>query len=167
MQSKKTPAGAVTLGGMLAALAMVFMCMGTLIPLATYICPILCSMLLKVVASLCGNRMGWAWFGAVAILSLLFAPDKEAAAVFLTLGHYPLVKPWMDKRAFPLLWKALFFNGTMLGLYWVLMHILGLEQVVRDFEGVGFFFIALLLFMGNITFFLLDFLLAMPPRRRR
>ena len=46
MASKRTPAGVVALGGVLAALAVVIMSMGTLIPVATYVCPMLSAVLL-------------------------------------------------------------------------------------------------------------------------
>ena len=52
MQSKKTPASAVALGGVLAALAVVIMCLGTLIPIATYVCPAICMLLVQVVTKL-------------------------------------------------------------------------------------------------------------------
>ena len=87
MPSKRTPAAQIALGGVLAALAVVLMCMGTLIPVATYVCPMLCAMILQLVLKTCGKRIAWAWYGAVSILSLLMAPDKEAAAVFLALGY--------------------------------------------------------------------------------
>lgn len=167
MRSKKTPASVIALGGVLAALAVVIMCLGTLIPLATYICPILCAMVLKVVHLMCGSRIAWAWYGAVSILSLLMAPDKEAAAVFLTMGYYPIVKPKLDTMKGQWLWKGLLFNGSILAMYWLLMHLFGLEQVVQDFEGMGIFFVALLLVMGNMTFFLLDRLLGMKFGKRK
>ena len=47
----------------------------------------------QAVLKTCGVRIAWAWYGAVAILSLLLAPDKEAAAVFAFLGYYPIVTP--------------------------------------------------------------------------
>lgn len=167
MQSKKTPAGVVALGGVLAALAVVCMSLGTLIPLATYICPMLCMLLLRVVVAMCGSRIGWAWYGAVAILSLLMAPDKEAAAVFAALGYYPILKPKLDAMRTGWLWKLLLFNGVILLLYWLLMHLFGLEQVVRDFEGMGAFLIGLMLAMGNLIFIMLDRLLGLKPRHRK
>ena len=59
-------------------------------------CPMLCAMLLAVVLRLTGRRIAWAWYAAVAVLSLLLGPDKEAAAVFLFLGYSPIIKPWID-----------------------------------------------------------------------
>ena len=114
MPSKRTPAANIALGGILAALAVILMSMGTLIPVATYVCPMLCALALQVVLKICGSRIAWAWYGAVTLLSLLLAPDKEAAAVFLALGYYPIVKPKLDRRKTKWLWKALLFNAVIL-----------------------------------------------------
>lgn len=161
MQSKRTPAGAMALGGVLAALAVVIMSMGTLIPVATYVCPMLCAILLKLVLNACGKRTAWAWYGAVSLLSVLMAPDKEAAAVFVFIGYYPIVKPALDKRKFPWLWKGLLFNAAILIMYWLLMHLFGLEQVAEDFEGIGIALTLVTLALGNLVFFMLDRLLGM------
>jgi hypothetical protein len=167
MQSKRTPATNIALGGVLAALAVVIMSMGTLIPVATYVCPMLCTLILKGVTGTCGKRIGWAWFGAVAILSLLMAPDKEAAAVFCVIGYYPIVKPAIDKKKLPWLWKGLLFNVSILTLYAVLMYLLGMQQILQDFEGAGLAMTAVTLALGNVTFFMLDRLLGMRFRKRK
>ena len=159
MPSKRTPAAQIALGGVLAALAVVLMCMGTLIPVATYVCPMLCAMILQLVLKTCGKRIAWAWYGAVTILSLLMAPDKEAAAVFLALGHYPIVKPELDSKKGKWLWKGLLFNSVILLTYWLLMHLFGLDQLAREFSEMGIAMTAVLLILGNVTFFLLDKLL--------
>ena len=156
MRSKAYP---VALGGMLAAAAVVLMSIGTILPVATYAAPVLCMLICRVVLKLCGSRMAWAWYGTVALLSLLLAPDKEAAAVFLVLGYYPILKPKMDSLKGKWLWKALYFNGSILALYWVLMNIIGMQQLLSDFEGMGLAMTAVLLVLGNVTFFLLDNLL--------
>ena len=158
MQSKRTPASSIALGGILAALAVVIMSMGTLIPVATYVCPMLCALLLKLVMNACGRRIAWAWYGAVAILSLLMAPDKEAAAVFV-------VKPSLDKKKLPWLWKGLLFNAAILSMYWLLMHLMGMDAIAAEFEELGIAMTAVLLVLGNVTFFLLDRLLGMRFKR--
>lgn len=156
MQSKRTPASAVALGGVLAALAVVVMNLGGLIPVATYVCPMVCVLLLQVVKKTCGTRIAWAWYGAVAVLGLLLSPDKEAAAVFTFLGYYPIVKPWMDRRKAKWLWKGLLFNGATLLMYWLLMHLFGMAELTAEFQGMGIAMTAVLLILGNVTFFLLD-----------
>ncbi|MBR1972896.1 MAG: hypothetical protein IKA16_05650 [Oscillospiraceae bacterium] len=159
MPSKRTPAANMALGGILAALALVIMSMGTLIPVATYVCPMLCCLILQVVLKICGTRIAWAWFGAVAILAILLAPDKEAAAVFAAIGYYPVVKPKLDRRKGKWLWKGLLFNSSVLVLYWLLMHLFGLDQLTAEFAEMGMMMTLVLLILGNVTFFLLDRLL--------
>ena len=150
----------MALGGIMAALAVVVMCMGGLIPVATFICPMVCMILLTVVLGKCGARIGWAWYGAVMILSLLMGPDKEAAAVFAFLGYYPIIKPKMDTLPLKWLWKAVFFNVVILLMYWLLLNVFGMAQIMEDFEEMGTVMTVLTLVMGNVTFFMLDRLLA-------
>lgn len=157
----------MALGGILAALAVLIMSMGTLIPAATYICPIFCAILLKMVLKTCGVRIAWAWYGAVAILALLLAPDKEAAAVFLFLGYYPIIKPKLDRKKLPWLWKGLLFNAAIMLMYYLLIYLIGLKQVTEDYAGMGILMTAVMLVLGNVTFFLLDRLLGMQLKRKR
>ena len=163
--SKKTPAYDAALGGVLAALAVVIMCLGTLIPVATFICPMVCILLAQVVLKTCGVRIAWAWYGAVAILSLLLAPDKEAAAVFAFLGYYPIVKPRLDKTRLRWLWKGLLFNASVLVMYWLLLQVLGMAQIAAEFAEMGTVMMFVTLILGNVTFFLLDRLLAVRWKR--
>ncbi len=156
----------MALGGMLAALAVVIMSLGTVIPVATYVCPMLCALLLQVVLKTCGSRVAWAWYGAVALLSVLLAPDKEAAAVFVFLGYYPIVKPALDRKKGKWLWKGLLFNGSVCLLYFLLIRLLGLEQLTQEWADMSVGMLAVLLILGNVTFFLLDRLLGMGLRRK-
>lgn len=165
MPTKRTPAANIALGGVLAALAVIVMSMGTLIPVATYVCPMLCALMLQLVLKLCGSRIAWAWYGAVTLLSLLMAPDKEAAAVFLALGYYPIVKPKLDRRKGKWFWKGLLFNTVILLTYWILMHIFGFDQLASEFSEMGTAMAVLMLLLGNVTFFLLDKLLEKKFKR--
>ena len=150
----------MAMGGVFAALAIVIMSLGTIIPVATYVCPVACMLLLQLVVKLAGIRTGWAWYGAVAILSVLLAPDKEAVAVFACLGYYPILKPRLDTMRGKWLWKGLLFNGSILVLYWILLKLIGMERLVEEFSGMGLAMTAVLLVLGNVTFFLLDMVLS-------
>jgi hypothetical protein len=153
---KKTPASKIAFGGVMAALALVIMNMVGLIPIATYVCPSLSIILLSVVLRLCGRRIGWAWYGAVAILSVLMAPDKEAAAIFVVLGYYPMIKPVFEKTKMPNLCKYLFFNSVILAVYWLLINLMGLTEIAVEFKELGVLFTIVTLLMGNMVFQLLD-----------
>lgn len=157
----------MALGGIMAALAVVIMSMGTMIPVATFVCPVLCMLLLRFVLMSCGSRVAWAWYGAVAILSLLLAPDKEAAAIFAFLGYYPIVKPVFDGQKFSIIWKALLFNSSILVFYGLLMKLLGMDALAAEYAEMGMVMNAVLFALGNVTFFLLDRLLGMGLRRKR
>lgn len=167
MNKRRTSAYAIALGGSLAALAVTIMSLGTLIPIATYVCPVLCMVVLNILAMICGDRIGWAWYGAVALLSALLAPDKEAAAMFVFLGYYPLIKPKLDKTRLKWLWKILFFNVIILAAYWFLMHLLGMAAIAEEFREMGAVLTAAMLVLGNLTFFLLDRLLSRDFRRKK
>lgn len=160
MNKKKTPAGQMALGGVLGALAVVIMSLGTLIPVMTYVCPMACALLLEVVRLTCGQRVAWAWYGAVAILGLLLSPDKEAAALYAFIGYYPIVKPKMDGKKLSWLYKGVLFNGCIVLMYFFLLRILGMEALAEEFRELGGIMLAVLLLLGNVTFFLLDRLLS-------
>ena len=150
----------------MAALAVVIMAMGTLIPVATFVCPVLCMLVLQIVLKASGSRIGWAWYGAVAVLSLLMAPDKEAAAIFAFLGYYPIVKPKLDARKGKWLWKALLFNTAIGVMYFLLLQILGMGEIAEEYAQMGRIMTVVMLILGNVTFFLLDRLLSMKFRNR-
>ena len=159
MRNEKTKA--VALGGMLAAVALVIMCLGGMIPLATYVCPMLCAITQFVVLQFCGKKIAWVWYCAVAILALLMSPDKEAAGVFLVLGYYPMLKPIFDRSALRWLWKLLLFNGAVVALYKGLLFLLGVDGTNEEFAQLGRWGLVILLVLGNVVFFLLDRVLAM------
>ena len=164
--ARNKQASAVAFGGIMAALAIVILCLGTMIPVATFVCPALCMMILRIVLNRCGSRIGWAWYGAVAILGALLAPDKEAAAVFVFLGYYPIVKPWLDGRKLKWLWKSLLFNAAIVVMYALLLKVFGMDELAQDYAELGTIMTIVMLVMGNITFFLLDRLLGMRLVKR-
>ncbi len=154
-------------GGMMAALAVVIMCIGGLIPVATYVCPAMCMLILKLVVLCCGKRVGWGWYGAVTILGVLMGPDKEAAAMFAALGYYPIIKPRLDRLPLRWLWKGIYYNAVTLALYWLLMKLFGMAALEAEFREMGQLLLIVTLALGNVTFFLLDRLLGLQIVRRK
>ena len=163
---RNTNAKVIALGGLLAAAALVILCLGGMIPLATYICPMLCAIVQYIVYRCCGRRIAWTWYVAVALLALLLGPDKEAALVFVMLGYYPMLKPVFEKSSLAVLWKFLLFNGAVAVLYSVLLKLLGLDAVAAETEELGIIGLAILLVMGNAVFFLLDKLLTILQNKK-
>lgn len=166
MGYQNNSARTVAVGGVLAALGLCVMCLGSITGIATYVSPMFCALLLEAVLSICGVRIAWAWYGAVAVLSLLLVTDREAAWVFVFLGYYPIIKPWLDRRRLKYLWKGLLFNGSAAVLYWLLIRILGMAELAQEWQTMSMAFLVLLLVLGNLTFFLLDKVLEKPFFRK-
>ncbi len=158
---RKTTAAQLALCGLLCALAIVIMLLGGIIPIATFCCPMLASLLLVPILRECGSRLAWAWYVAVAILSCLLGPDKEAAAIYVFLGYYPIVKRRIDKWKQPirLLSKLLLFHLAIGIMYALLLFVLKMDALRQELSGLGTAMLIVLLLMGNVTFFLFDALL--------
>lgn len=167
VQKKKTPAGRAALGGVLAALAVVSMSLGGLIPIMTYVTPLLGALMLEAVRLICGERFAWAWFGAVGLLSFFLSPDREAAALFLFVGYYPILRPRLEKKKLPWLWKGLFFNVSIAVMYWLLLKLMGMDALEQEFRAMGTVMLMVTLALGNLVFFLLDKLLRMQKWIRK
>ena len=157
----------MALGGLLAAMAVVVMCLGGMIPVATYVCCVICMVLGQIVLRLCGKRVAWAWYGAVAVLSLLLGTDKEAAGLYLFIGYYPILKPWFEKYKFGFILKVVYFNVATLSLYWCLIRLLGIDQIANEFYEFGKIGLIILLILGNVTFILTDRMLTLLKKKRK
>lgn len=153
-------------GGVTAALAVVIMCLGGLIPLSTYVCPMLAMMILQLVLKSCGGRIAWTWYAAVTVLCMLMGPDKEAVAVFAFLGYYPILKPKLDKLPVRWLWKGIYFNLAISLTYLVLIHLLGMAELAKEFREMGMILFAVTLVLGNVSFFLIDRVLGRKWKRK-
>lgn len=157
----------IALGGLMAALAVVVMSLSGMIPVATYVCCVICMLMEETVLKFCGRRIAWAWYGAVAILGVLLGTDKEAAAVFVFIGYYPIIKPFFEKTKISIFLKLVYFNIVVLSLYWCLIHLLGMSQLASEFGEFGKIGLLVLLLLGNVTFVLVDRLLTLFDRKRR
>ena len=157
----------IALGGMLAGVAVVIMCLGGLIPVATYVCPMLCCLTQFLVLRFCGRKLAWTWFVVVCILSIAVGPDKEAVLVFAAIGYYPILKPYFDRYKLGILLKLALFNASIFTAYGVMIRFMGMEELISENMEFGLIGLAVIIILGNITFFLLDKLLTIMGRRIR
>lgn len=165
---KRSGASAIALAGVMAALAVSIMCLVGLIPVATFVCPVACMVLLALVCRICGDRIGWAWFLAVATLSVLLGPDKEAAVLFAALGWYPIVEPKLAAiRPALLRWlvKLAIFHIAVGAAYGFLLFIIGMPELMQELKTTGAILGGLTWAMGVLCFLLLDRLLSRFHKR--
>ena len=149
----------IALCGMLCALAVVLMNLGSLVPLATFCTPLLAMLALLPIMEEFGPRLGWAAWAAVSLLSLLLVSDRETAFVYVFFGWWPMVRPKVAairSRAVRTGLKLLACNALIGLLYGVVLRFLGLTSDLLEATKV---MNAVLLALGNVTFLLLDMVL--------
>ena len=159
MRRKRT--AQLALAAVLCALAVTVMMLGGLIPAATFCCPMLAGFLSIPILCECGAGMALCAWAAISILSCLLGPDKEAAAIYLFLGWYPVLRPKLEKLRQPLrfLLKLLIFNCAVFAVYSLLLFVLGLESLRAEFSDMGKIMLLVTLVLGNGIFILFDFVL--------
>ena len=153
----------IALTGMLCALAVAIMMMGGLIPLATYCCPALAGLMLIPIFVECGEKLSWCAYAAIAILSLMLCPDKEAALFFLFLGYYPIVRWRLEQirsTALRIIAKLGVFNIAVGLTYLLLIFLFRMDRIIQEYQEMGLILTAVCLLLGNITLLFYDRLLA-------
>ena len=151
----------MALGGMLTAVSVVIMCLGSVIPINTYVCPVLCILVTRPVLDRCGRRIGWCYYLATAILSLLLAPDREAALVYAFLGYYPMIRPVFERLG-PAkgVAKLVFFTLAGAAAYGVLLLVMGVGAAMNE----GWLLTAVTVILWDVLFLLVDRLLGIRRR---
>ncbi len=153
--------------GLLCAAAAAVMSLGGLIPASTFCCPVLASVSLVLARPRVPARLLWAMYAAIAVLSLLLSPDKEAAAIFLALGYYPIIRPALERKKPLVRWcvkLALFYTAIAL-VYALLLFVLRPAALVEEFDAMGRTLAAALLILGGTVFVLYDLALRALERR--
>ena len=156
-QSRKMALCAVT-----AALSVVILCLGGLIPIATFACPMLAMLCLICPVCEYGAGPSFLVYAATAFLSLLLGPDKELALFYLFLGWYPCVRSNLDRIPSLVRWavKCALFTGAVTLMYVLILFLFRLEAVVVEFSEYSTAMLAGMLALGNGTFLLFDLILA-------
>lgn len=148
----------VALAGMLTALSVVFLLLGSLVELLDLSASAMASLAVMVAVIELGK--GWASgvYAASALLSLLLFPLRTASVTFaLFLGYYPVLKVFLDRikpRLLQYAAKLLCFNAFLALAFWLLKTLVGAES---DWLNGSLWMLFLL---GNATFIVFDFALA-------
>ena len=153
----------MALTGMLCALAVVLMMLGGVIPLATFCCPALAGLMLIPVFVECGEKLSWCAYAAIAVLSLILCPDKEAALLLTFIGYYPILRWRLDQlrsRLLRVVAKLGVFNLAVLAMYALSILVLQMDQILREYQEMGLALTIACLLIGNITLLLYDRLIA-------
>ena len=150
--------------GVMAGLMAALMLVGTLIPLSTYVCPMIAGALAVPVVWEFGAGSGWLLYAAVSVLSLILAPDKEAALLYvLLLGWYPILRPRLQhirRRPPRIAAKLLLFNAAVCVVYALLLFVFVSPDLSSEAAAWTVPALAGMLLLGNVTFLIYDQVLA-------
>ena len=154
----------MALCGVLAALAVVFLGLGGILPLATFCCPILAMACMVPVVQSYGGRTALVFYAAVSVLGCLLAPDKEVALLFVFLGWYPVLRPKLDRkirrRSVRILVKLAVFAVSITVMYALAIRVLGMTYLAEEYAGAGML-LAVTILLGLFTWLLVDRLLGL------
>ena len=142
----------------MAALSAAILTWGSLIPFATFTCPMLA--MLCLIPAVCEYGVGSAltMYAAVSVLGLLLCPDKEIALLYVFLAWYPSVQDKVNRlpRFLGLAAKCVLFSAAMAVMYSLILYLFQLEAVMEEFAEYSTLMVVGMLLLGNVTFLLYD-----------
>lgn len=144
-------------------MALLSMFMSGLIPTATFAIPAMSGILIMILLIEFDRQTAFISYLAVSFLSLILVADKEAVLIFIFLfGQYPIIKSIFERttnRVICYILKLIYFNITVILAYFIAMNLLGMSQLISEFEEIAFYGSLVLLAAGNFTFLLYDYTL--------
>jgi len=158
---RKQTAG-MALCGVLCGLSVAVLAMSALFPSLTYVIPMVAGALLIVPSIEFGTGSALTSYAAVAILSMLILPEKEAPLMYAFLfGLYPIIKKYFERipgRPLEYLAKFAYFNVAAVAAVCIASFVLGIPV---DDGSLGKWMIPALLAAGNAAFLLYDYTLTL------
>ena len=145
--------------GLLAAVSVVCLMMGSLIPAALYACPILAMAALLPLREQFGHSAALTTYAAVSVLAQL---------LYGFFGWYVPLQPTLDRlqpRPLRAAVKLALANLAMLTLYGLLIFIFQMQSVLEELEGLNALWLIILLLSANCLFILTDILLHRLARK--
>ncbi|MBQ8687257.1 MAG: hypothetical protein IJ512_01760 [Ruminococcus sp.] len=163
----------IALGGTLASMCLLSQFITGVFPVFYIIMPMICGILVTVMAMETSTWWGFLMYLAVSTLSLFVTPNKDAALIFiLFFGHYPLIRPYLYRlKLKPLVYalKLLIFNICMLAYFFLTVYLLGMDELLKEMGEFGKYGAYILLGTVNMMFISYDYLMdiSMEVYRKR
>ncbi|MBQ9793660.1 MAG: hypothetical protein IJW34_01830 [Clostridia bacterium] len=143
----------IALAGMLTALAVVILFLGSLVELLDLSAAAMAALVVMVALIELGKGKAFAVYLASSLLAVLLFP-KTASVVFAAfIGYYPVLKVYLDKlrpKVLQYMAKLVLFNVFLALILWITEGLLGLGS---DWGSLG----KALFLLGNLAFILYDF----------
>lgn len=153
----------IALGGTLASMCLACQFVTGVFPVFYIIMPMLCGILVTVMAAETSTWWGFLMYLAVGTLSLFVTPNKDAALIFIVFfGHYPLIRPYIRRiRIKPLgyLLRLILFNVCMIAFFFITVYLFGMDDLLEQMGDFGKYGGLVLLGTANLMFISYDYLM--------
>jgi hypothetical protein len=119
----------------MAALGAAFMLTGNLIPVLTYVSPMLAGMTLIPVLYEFGKKSAWMTWAVTAALAMMLCADREEAFFYLFTGFYPIIKPDLDRirsKSLRFLAKLVVFTVSIACMVLILLFVVGMTDIREE-----------------------------------
>lgn len=145
----------IALCGILSALSVVFLFLGSVITVLAYASPIVAGLVLIVCVKNINKSSAVSVFVVVSVISIFLMPDKECVLTYvLFFGYYPIIKESIDrlKPVLRIIIKLVIFNVGIVISQLICFYVLRIP--FDDF--LGKWGVIILLIMANVLFALYD-----------
>lgn len=151
----------VALGGIVSAMSLLVMLMGSVFPGLEYATPAFAGMLFVMIVIEIGVSWAWVTYACVALLVFFVVPNKESALLFIAfLGYYPILKSVFETKlkGGALQWfsKLAVFNAAVLAYYKLVMLLVASPELGKTAEELGKYALYILLALANGVFVIYD-----------
>lgn len=161
-RQKITKAKTLALCGVFAALACVFMLLGSVLPLANLIAPMLAALCVLPALQQAGNKFALLTYVCVSLLSLLFTSNPEGLVLYIVLlGPYPIVQGKINlikSKIIKFIIKSAIYYAAIFVAYFVVMRLF-FPVVLQQFAAEGMLMLVGMALAGQLAFFMFDMLL--------
>lgn len=146
----------VAYSGILSALSIVLIFLGTVISVFSYIAPVIAGVVLISAVKNVSEKSAYLVFLVVSVITILFMPDKECSLTYIFFfGYYPIIKPHLEgikNKIVSILIKFLVFNAGIIVSQLICFYVFAIP--FDDF--LGKWGIVILLILANILFIIYD-----------
>ena len=144
-------------GGIITALAITFLFLGSIFPFADIAGPAFASLCVLLTGLEFSGKASLGVYLSVSVLAFMLVPDKESVLLFFFFfGWFPLLKKTVDRHMsfFPgLIVKLAAFNLSILLMYWIILKVF----VIDEFSDYSTAMYILIMVLANITIVILDY----------
>lgn len=134
----------IALGGILAAVTLVFLYLSSILPTSKFFILAITSFMVAIIIIEGNLKRGFIFYVVTSVLSLILVPDKSIAITYvLFFGFYGIIKSYIEQTSkykyLEIIIKLIFFNIDIFVIYYIINHFLNTKVAIKSYPIIGFF----------------------------